>query len=340
MNLKLQQIDLNLLLVFDTLMQERNLSRAAERLHKSQPAVSNALGRLRAQLGQPLFLRTAKGLEPTAEAVALHGPVRQALYLLQSGLGAQESFQPDTERLFRLSMNDDTQLRLLPALMTRLKQLAPQVALQVLPDAGAQLPQRLASGDLDLAIDYLYFDDPDLRYQPMSEERLVVIGHAGHPAFKGGLDKRAYLAARHVSILPRAGRGSPLEIVLGSARVQRNVQLKLPHYLAIPAIVASTDLLGTVTLGLARHFARSHDFQIADFPFKVPAIQVSLVWHRKQENVAGLQWLKEQVLQTVSHIQGADGRPAEGCESPTAPSPAAAPAPAASAAGSGAARRA
>lgn len=96
MNQNLQQIDLNLLFVFDMLMQERNLSRAAERLHKSQPAVSNALSRLREQLGQPLFRRTAKGLEPTAGAMTLHVPVRQALRLLQAGLAVQESFQPDT----------------------------------------------------------------------------------------------------------------------------------------------------------------------------------------------------------------------------------------------------
>ncbi|WP_265923401.1 LysR family transcriptional regulator [Cupriavidus nantongensis] len=131
MNQNLQQIDLNLLFVFDMLMQERNLSRAAERLHKSQPAVSNALSRLREQLGQPLFRRTAKGLEPTAGAMTLHVPVRQALRLLQAGLAVQESFQPDTERTFRLSMNDYGQLRLLPSLMTRLMALAPQVKLQV-----------------------------------------------------------------------------------------------------------------------------------------------------------------------------------------------------------------
>lgn len=307
MKLNLHKVDLNLLLVFDTLMQERNLSRAAERMHKSQPAVSNALSRLREQLGQPLFRRTAKGLEPTAEAMTLHGPVRQALYLLQSGIGAQESFHPDTERIFRLSMNDDAQLRLLPALMARLKPLAPRVILQILPDEGTLLPQRLASGDLDLAIDYLYFDDPDLLYQPLTEESLAVIGRAGHPAFRDGLDKKAYLAAQHVSILPRAGRGSPLEIVLGSAKVRRNVQLQVPYYMTIPAIVASTDLLGTVPLNLARHFARSHDFQIAEFPFDISAIQISLIWHRKQEHVSGLQWLKEQILQTALHAKGQVG---------------------------------
>ena len=309
MKQNLQQIDLNLLLVFDTLMQERNLSRAAARLHKSQPAVSNGLSRLREQLGQPLFRRTAKGLEPTAEAVALHRPVRQALALLQSGIGAQEGFDLDTARTFRLSMNDDAQLRLLPALMARLKPLAPRVALQVLPDTGEPLPQRLASGDLDLALDYLYFDDPDLLYQPITEERLVVIGRAGHPAFTGGLDKQAYLAAQHVSILPRAGRGSPLEIVLGSAKVRRNVQLQLPHYLMIPAIVAGTELLGTVPRNLALYFARLHRLQIEEFPFDLSPVQVSLLWHRQQAHATGLQWLREQILQTVLHAKSVSAPP-------------------------------
>ncbi|VFT47502.1 LysR family transcriptional regulator [Pseudomonas aeruginosa] len=115
MKLNLQQLDLNLLLVFDALMRERNLSRAAIRLHRSQPAVSNALARLREQLDQPLFRRAAKGLEPTAAALALYVPVRQALHLLQAGLGSQETFDPHTARTFRLTMNDYAQLRLLPA---------------------------------------------------------------------------------------------------------------------------------------------------------------------------------------------------------------------------------
>jgi DNA-binding transcriptional LysR family regulator len=269
--------------------------------------VSNALSRLREQLGQPLFRRTAKGLEPTAEAMTLHGPVRQALYLLQAGLGAQEGFQPDTERIFRLSMNDHGQLGLLPILAAWLKPRAPHVVLQVLPEASTPLPQRLASGELDLAIDYLYFDDPDLRYEPIGEETLVVIGRKGHPAFAGGLDRKAYLDAQHVSILPRAGRGSPLEIVLGSAKVRRHAQLQVPHYLTIPAIVARTELLGTIPQNLARYFARSHDIQIAAFPFEMSPIQISLIWHRKQAHASGLQWLKEQILQAMQHARNARG---------------------------------
>ncbi|MBF3128576.1 LysR substrate-binding domain-containing protein, partial [Pseudomonas aeruginosa] len=104
-------------------------------------------------------------------------------------------------------------------------------------------------------------------------------------------------AAQHVSILPRVGRGSPLEIVLGSARVQRQVQLLVPHYLTIPAIVASTELLGTVPRRLAERFAGSHGLQLADVPFEMAPVQVNLIWHRQQEATPGLQWLREQIVQ-------------------------------------------
>ncbi len=224
-------------------------------------------------------------------------PVRQALHLLQAGLGSQETFDPHTARTFRLTMNDYAQLRLLPGLVTRLKILAPRVTLEVRPDEGASIPAQLASGELDLAIDYLYFDEPELAYRPVGEERLVVIARQGHPAFRGGLDRAAYEAAQHVSILPRVGRGSPLEIVLGSARVQRQVQLLVPHYLTIPAIVASTELLGTVPRRLAERFAGSHGLQLADVPFEMAPVQVNLIWHRQQEATPGLQWLREQIVQ-------------------------------------------
>ncbi len=300
----LRQIDLNLLLVFDALIQEQNLSRAALRLHMSQPAVSNALARLRAQLGEALFTRTARGMVPTAQALALHVPVRQALHVLQVGLGPQQSFDVQAEHVFRLSMNDYGQVSLLPALLAHLQAVAPRVVLSVHPDDADTLPKRLATGELHLAIDYLHFDDADLCYQPMREEELVVIGRAGHPAFTGGLTLAGYEDGQHVSILPRAGRGSPLEIVLGSARVRRQVRLHVPNYLAIPAIVAGSDLLGTVPRLLAERCSPDHALEIAPLPTMMPGVQVSMIWHRQQELSVGLRWLREQLLTVVALYVG------------------------------------
>jgi DNA-binding transcriptional LysR family regulator len=300
MNLNLRQIDLNLLLVFDALMQEQNLSRAAERLHMSQPAVSNALSRLRLQLNEPLFVRTARGMSPTPRAHALHASVKQGLQWLQQGINPHESFDPAAaQQVFTLAMNDYAQSGLLPPLLTHLQHVAPHVTLIVENDDATHLPARLTTGLVDLAVDYLYFDDPELCYQPLQEETLAVIGCQHHPAFAGGLTLERYQAARHVSIPPRAGRGSPLEIVLGSARVQRQVQLYVPHYITIPSIVANSDLLGTVPQRLADYFAAQFPLAVAPLPIPIPPVQVSLIWHRQQNLTPGLSWLREQITALV-----------------------------------------
>jgi len=127
------RLDLNLLRVFDALMQEGHLTRAAERLHLSQPAVSNALGRLREQLGAPLFVRNARGMTPTAQALALYGPVRAALRLLQDGLAPEAAFDPQlAEQRFHLSMNDYAQFALLPSLLARVRAQAPSARTMLL----------------------------------------------------------------------------------------------------------------------------------------------------------------------------------------------------------------
>lgn len=298
----LRQLDLNLLLVFDALMQEQKLSRAAERLHMSQPAVSNALMRLRAQLGEPLFTRTARGMLPTPQAQQIHGHVRQALHLLQLGLGPQHAFDGNAEHHFRICMNDYGQMALLPALLAALRNSAPGVQLTVQGDDAATIPTRLATGELDLAIDYLSFDAPDLCYQALLEEELVVIGRAGHPAFEGGLTTESYQSSPHVAVLPRGVRGSPLEIVLGSAKLRRKIQLYLPHYVPIPALVASSDLIGTVPRRQAVQSGLAQLLEIAPLPLPAPPIQVSLIWHRQQEAAPGLAWLRKLITEVVRNL--------------------------------------
>lgn len=301
MTVNLGELDLNLLRVFDALMQEQNLSRAAQRLHLSQPATSNALARLRSQLDEPLFVRTARGMQPTARAHALHGPVRQALRLLAEGLAPAGTFEPEVaEAAFTLAMNDYAQATLLPGLVTRLSHVAPRVVLSVQPDTADTLVSRLSAGTLDLAIDYLHFDGPELCYEPLVEEALCVVARRGHPALAGGLTAKAFEASHHVSVQPRAGRGSPLEIVLGAAKVRRQVQLFVPYYLTIPSIVATTELLGVVPLRMAETFARVVPMDIAPLPFAMPKTQVSLLWHKQQALAPGLTWLRSELHALVT----------------------------------------
>ena len=301
------RLDLNLLRVFDALMQEGHLTRAAERLHLSQPAVSNALARLREQLGAPLFVRNARGMTPTAQALALHGPVRAALRLLQDGLAPEAAFEPQrAEQRFHLAMNDYAQFALLPSLLASVREQAPLLVLQVEPDAADTLPLRLAAGTLDLALDYLHFEAPELCYQALHQEDLVVIARRNHPALSrtGRISLARYEAAQHVTIPPRAGRGSPLEIVLGSAKVRRRMGLFVPGYMAIPGVVAASDLLGTIPRRLADACAATLPLAVAPLPFAMPPVQVSLIWHRQQDGNRGLQWLRQQIVDAVAGLTG------------------------------------
>lgn len=296
----LQQMDLNLLLVFDALMQEQNLSRAALRLHRSQPAVSNSLARLREQLDQPLFIRTAQGLKPTAQAQALYQPIRQALSILQRSLSNDSGIDSQSEQHLHLSMNDYAQAILLPLLSQRLQQAVPRWTLSVHNDDAKQIVRKLNDGELDLAIDYLHFDDPQLCYEPLHEEPLCVIARKDHPALAEGLSLEAYKSAKHVSVLSRDGRGSPLEIVLGSSRVQRQVQLYLPNYLPLPAIVANTDLLATVPAQLPKLWGTQFPLSSAPLPLPLNGVQISLIWHRSQDRSPSMRWLREQLQQATA----------------------------------------
>ena len=130
----------------------------------------------------------------------------------------------------------------------------------------------------------------------------MVIARKGHPAFARGLTDTGYQGCRHVAVHPRGGRNSPLEIVLGSAKIHRQVQLFVPNYLPIPALVAASDLLGTVPLRLAEHAAKTFDLAIASMPFPVPAIQVSVIWHRQQDAAPDLVWLRREIADAAQGV--------------------------------------
>ncbi|MES2249651.1 MAG: LysR substrate-binding domain-containing protein [Pseudomonadota bacterium] len=312
MNHILRRVDLNLLVVFDALMQERNLTRAAQHLHMSQPAVSNALARLREQLNEPLFVRTARGMTPTTRAEVLHGPVLAALRLLQDGMAPEPAFDPPAaKQSFRLALSDYPQYLLLPALMARVHEQAPDVTLVVEPDDAETLASRLAAGTLDLAIDYLHFDVPELRYEPLFEEEITVIARLGHPALRrtGTISRKSFEAASHVAMSTRAGRGSPFEIVLGSVKVRRHAAIQVPSYLSVPAIVAQSELIGSSPRRLAERAARVLPIALSPLPFNMGPVQVSMITNRQKDGDHGLQWLKHQIVATIAQIVATETQP-------------------------------
>ncbi|WP_430461728.1 LysR substrate-binding domain-containing protein [Thalassolituus sp. LLYu03] len=295
--MSLRHLDLNLLPVFAALMEEQHLTRAAERLFLSQPAVSNALKRLRLQLADDLFVRTATGLKPTPRAMQLYAKVRDGLELIEQGWAQQQSFDPVNGRqTFRISANGAVEFMAAPWLMRELRQRAPGIALMIETDQTDDIGPRLQDGRLDLAIDYIDQPQPGLNHQPLVTEPLVVIAARRHPQFSPELTFDAFRSLDHVSLLPRNRQGTPIEQLMGHKELKRSVKLWVSSFVAIPPVVANTDLIAVVPQRLAQQAPWADALQQAPLPFDCPPVALQLIWHQSRERDQAHLWLREQLL--------------------------------------------
>ncbi|MBS3996486.1 MAG: LysR family transcriptional regulator [Hydrogenophaga sp.] len=297
-------LDLNLLRVFDEVMAERNLTRAAHNLAMTQPAVSNALKRLRETLGDELVRRSGYGIEPTPVAQLLWPTVRDALQQLRDSL-APGVFDPTTaQTAFVLTMADATAAKIVPSLMDILESEAPGVNLRVLPLTTRDPRELLESGSADLAIGHfpgvlaelgalhLQETSPRFLYQRLYDGEYVVVMRRGHPLAGRPISLDAYCDARHL-LVSFSGRpfGFVDEALAGLSR-QRRVVLTVNQFFTAGRVVATTDLL-TV---LPRHFVeatgREHELALADLPLPVPAVHVDALWHRQASHSSAHRWLR------------------------------------------------
>lgn len=288
----LADVDLNLFLVFEALMVERNVTRAAVRLKRSQPAISNALHRLRQRWGDPLFVRHARGVTPTPRAAALAPAVTEALRGLRDGLVAPEPFDPKTaRRTFTLAASDHAQLLVLPGLAKRLAGW-PGLTLRVVPLPREFPTQALERGELDLVLGVFGVALGDqaptgLKRQVLARERLVVVARKRHPALSKPLELAARLPQLNVS--PRGGT------VSRTREPKRNIVLFVPHYLTAPWLLESTDLLAAMPESLARRFAEKFALQLAPLPPQTPRLTVVQLWHPSAHAQPASQWLRSEV---------------------------------------------
>lgn len=303
--------DLNLLRVFDAVMTEHNLTRAAERLHMTQPAVSHALRRLREALGQELFTRQAFGVRPTPAAEALWPEVRSALDGLRLAL-APSDYDPQRDRhTCRLTMADATAALLLPPLVARLGTQRAQVALHVLPLVTRDPRVLLADGEADMAIGYFPQAVASVhaqgalapvRVQRLGQSRYVCVMRTGHPlAAEGALTLDAYCDARHL-LVSFSGRphGFVDEALAGLGR-QRQIALTVNQFFTAGRIVAHSDLL-TV---LPEHFLPATGYQgmlvARELPLPLAPVHIDLLWHLRLDASAPQRWLRAQV-QAVAEV--------------------------------------
>jgi DNA-binding transcriptional LysR family regulator len=299
----LEQLDLNLLVMFEAVYRERNLTRAARRLFVTQSAVSHALRRLRAQLGDPLFVRTGSGVEPTPVTVRLAPQVGEALRLLRRALETDQ-FEParDLGRV-RIAIHEELEPQILPGLERRLRAAVPGLELECVRVDRTSLERDLGSSRLDLAVDAAPVAGPDLRHTSLAHDQFCVVSRRG--AQTGArIDVRRYLAARHVMVSSRRTGPALEDTLLGQLGVSRTVVLRCQRYEAACRIVADSDLLLTAPRLRARAIAAHMRLVLLPVPFRLPPFDMRLYWHRQLDTDLRSQWLRAQLAAVAAGLGG------------------------------------
>jgi DNA-binding transcriptional LysR family regulator len=309
--MNLRGIDLNLLPIFEAIYLERSLTRASEALHVSQPALSNALVRLRRAFGDPLFVRAQRGMAPTPEAERLIGPVREAMGRLRGGLDRGRGFDPESsERAFNVAAGEVAASALAPALATRLLRSAPRVRFFFHQVDRAAVAGELASGRLDLAIG-IPLSQPELESAPLLEDPYVCVLRKYHPAARKRLTIEKLLELSHVAVSSRRRGRTPADLALHRLGHRLRPVLRFPHYAPAFHTVAATDC----ALIAPASIARIHDdVVVRPLPFEAAKLALCLYWRRDANEDPACMWAREMLIggaasaRSVPASRGAKGR--------------------------------
>ena len=306
--MNLESIDLNLLVAFEALMDERNVTRAAKRIGLSQPAMSNALSRLRRTFDDSLLVRTSNGMAPTPAAHALIEPVRLALSQLRPILQEKPSFDPAaTRHAFHMLANDYAEVILLAPLAGRVRIAAPRVSIRVTRPANVFLPPPATSlaGLFDLAIGFFpdaLALDAGVRSEILFEEENVCITSGRHPSIRGKLSIRQYASASHVAVFYKSEGAGFIDTLLAQKGLARSKVMQVPHFCSAPFLVASSDMIATVPKRLALRFSKVLNLQILAVPFAIPPFRLTMLWHQRLDSDPAQAWMRSTILETAALV--------------------------------------
>ena len=294
---ELSQLDLNLLRVFDAVARERHVTRAAQRLNLSQPAVSNALARLRAALGDELFLRRPGGVEPTALAAALASPVAEALDRLADALAVQAPFEPATaRRVFTVAFSEYAEAALAPRVLERMAREAPDCLLAIRHADRTNAEALLERGEAQLAIAVL--PEPGALYtrlRLLPEAFLTLMRH-DHPLAGGELTLERFISVPHLLHSPNGSRDGALDAILATRGLSRRLGAVVAHLSAVPEILGRTEMIMTLSARLAAQMATGGRLVTRAPPLDVRHTRLSMIFHRRFEGDPGHAWLRRLLL--------------------------------------------
>ena len=291
-------LDLNLLVVLDAVLTEKNVSKAARRIGTTQPSVSRSLAQLRKWFADPLFVRSRHGMSPTAGAEALQVELRSVLEQVDLLVRRRAQFSPEAStRTFHIATADYAQALVLPALMSQLCTSAPGVSLRVEPWSAARMVEALDAGRVDLTIAPSLAKPVPLKTRAMFSDDFVVIARRGHPLAARTLTARRFCSAPHVQISPDGRDGSIVDDVLADRGHERRIALRVPSFTIAPLVVASTDFLAVVPRRIAQAAKKQLPLVLLRLPLSVPSFTLSMFWHERASDDPSLSWLRERILE-------------------------------------------
>ena len=299
--MKIKDTDLNLFIAFDVIYTEKNLTKSGQVLGITQPAVSNALARLRDLFNDELFIRTSRGMIPTPVANQLIGDIRNALSLIQNTISVSEKFDPSTaEMTFKISIGDTSEYRLLPLLIKQLAEIDPKVKVETYLTARKDAPRELASGAIDFSIDPPLQSDQHLKHEKIYQEDYVMIVREDHPILKKQkITIEDYLDLSHIHISNRKTGMGHVDMTLYKLGLTRDIYLRAQHFLVAPYIVEQSDMAITTTKG----FAVDRNLAWRELPFDIDPLVLHLYWHENNDNESSSKWMRDLMLKTYGKLQ-------------------------------------
>jgi DNA-binding transcriptional LysR family regulator len=294
----LRRLNLNLLVTLDVLLSEHNVTRAAQRLHFSQPSISVHLAKLRNIFADPLLLPGPRGMQPTARANELREPLRLALEALERAVSPASPFDPAVaSHTWRIAAADYAESAILLPALTGLRSAAPGTRLAVLAAVPSRIARQAEQGEIDLAFHTTEGAPPSLRRQALFTERYVLAGRAAHPRLRRRPTLAQFCQLEHVIVSPDGGgfRGVTDE-VLSEAGLARRVVLSVPHFLFVRSVLESTDLVAMLPSRLIRDTCA---LQVVEPPVDIPGYEMAMLWHERSHRDPAHQWLREYIANSV-----------------------------------------
>ncbi len=295
--------DLNLLPVFVALMEERNVTRAAERLGITQPALSNALGRLRDMLRDPLFIRERYGMKPTQVAEQLAPAISAALSGIDDLIRDQQDFDPArATRLFTIAPNSYVEYVLMPEIIARLRAEAPGIRLRLIPFGTDPAEAGAMSGTTDMVLGRMVDPPDNLVVQLLMEDGLACMVRADHPDIADRMSREQFEHLKHVNVLPPGQLRAGLFQVMDQHGLKREVAVSATHFLAVPEMVAATDYCATLPIRISHRLARDPRLKVVPAPVDFGTFPVQLAWHVRYRHDPAHRWLRALIADVARDV--------------------------------------